>query len=123
MSKLIRITLLLIAFTAQSVTAVSMHCAMDMTNMDMGMDMASAQSNTDMHGKMDHSGHTDRGLSELPDCCETLSDCPMGTCTSPALNDAVELDLMLVTAHQMSTDIFQQTKSTYSNLYRPPIIA
>ena len=143
MSKLIRITLLLFAFAAQSVTAASMHCAMDMNNMSMGTsgsEMTEAHSDTNMHAQMDHAqmNHTqidhsmhkqfenaddNNDASKQLDCCESLADCPMGTCSSPALNNAVELDIAQNAFHLILAESVQQTQSPLSNLYRPPILA
>ena len=119
MSKLIQITMLLLAFAAQSVTAVSFHCRMDMT--------AEVEAQTDMHAMMGHDmsndtsqhGQTD---SKSMDCCESLADCSMGACSSPALGSTVEILISPVSSSLDPQERELAIIKSPTNLYRPPIL-
>ena len=119
--------MLLLAFAAQSVTAVSFHCRMDMTS-----DVASnTEMQSDMHAMMGHNKPTDalhggqdeQAGSMSMDCCESLADCSMGACSTPALGSTVEI---LISAVSSSLDTQERELSiikSSTNLYRPPILA
>jgi len=136
MSKLIKIALLLLAFTAQSVMAVSVHCSMDMSSMDMSSDMHSdMDTQADMHAAMGHhdmgpsnmdhgdmEGASDKSMQSM-DCCDSINECPTGTCSAPALSDVFVDVLSIESKSAISTEYNHQVQTAQSNLFRPPILA
>ena len=135
MSKLVQITVLLMAFAVQTVTASTLHCSMDFANGAPAEANFEDSSIADMHAKMGHgpspSGEatgsdmvqmTGNQMSDM-DCCQSLVDCPMGACSSPAMSYLLEFESIIKASAKLHISLVEDIQSYPTNLFRPPISA
>lgn len=121
------IALLLLAFTSQSMAALTMVC--EMPQQLSQLDMHASHTRADMHhANMSHpmaetgSAEHSKLSRNLPDAhCATMDHCTSGSCLLPALSSSFSVDTMGVTATVMDSYDSGVPVALVSSLYRPPI--
>ena len=114
-SKVLVITLMLVAFVGQAFAYSAMSCEMSSgsheSHMNMNMNMN--------HGDMNKSSN---GQSE--DCCDVECICPANACSSTTvLNSSVDSTDIQILSESVAALQSKQPHSISTSLYRPPIFA
>jgi len=114
-SKVLVITLMLVAFVGQAFAYSAMSCEMSSgsheSHMNMNMNMN--------HGDMNKSSN---GQSE--DCCDVECICPANACSSTTvLNSSVDSTDIQILSESVAAMQSKQPHSISTSLYRPPIFA
>lgn len=114
-SKVLVITLMLVAFVGQAFAYSAMSCEMSSgsheSHMNMNMNMN--------HGDMNKSSN---GQSE--DCCDVECICPANACSSTTvLNSSVDSTDIQILSESVVALQSKQPHSISTSLYRPPIFA
>ncbi len=114
-SKVLVMTLMLVAFVGQAFAYSAMSCEMSSgsheSHMNMNMNMN--------HGDMNKSSN---GQSE--DCCDVECICPANACSSTTvLNSSVDSTDIQILSESVAALQSNQPLSISTSLYRPPIFA
>ena len=114
-SKVLVITLMLVAFVGQAFAYSAMSCEMSSgsheSHMNMNMNMN--------HGDMNKSSN---GQSE--DCCDVECVCPANACSSTTvLNSSIDSTDIQIFSESVAALQSKQPHSISTSLYRPPIFA
>ena len=114
-SKVLVITLMLVAFVGQAFAYSAMSCEMSSgsheSHMNMNMNMN--------HGDMNKSSN---GQSE--DCCDVECICPANACSSTTvLNSSVDSTDIQILSESVAALQSKKPHSISTSLYRPPIFA
>ncbi|MCF2918559.1 MULTISPECIES: hypothetical protein [unclassified Pseudoalteromonas] len=114
-SKVLVITLMLVAFVGQAFAYSAMSCEMSSgsheSHMNMNMNMN--------HGDMNKSSN---GQSE--DCCDVECICPANACSSTTvLNSSIDSTDIQIFSESVAALQSKQPHSISTSLYRPPIFA
>ena len=114
-SKVLVMTLMLVAFVGQAFAYSAMSCEMSSgsheSHMNMNMNMN--------HGDMNKSSN---GQSE--DCCDVECICPANACSSTTvLNSSIDSTDIQIFSESVAALQSKQPHSISTSLYRPPIFA
>ena len=114
-SRVLVITLMLVAFVGQAFAYSAMSCEMSSgsheSHMNMNMNMN--------HGDMNKSSN---GQSE--DCCDVECICPANACSSTTvLNSSIDSTDIQIFSESVAALQSKQPHSISTSLYRPPIFA
>ena len=114
-SKVLVITLMLVAFVGQAFAYSAMSCEMSSGSHELHMNM---NMNMD-HGDMNKSSN---GQSE--DCCDVECICPANACSSTTvLNSSIDSTDIQIFSESVAALQSKQPHSISTSLYRPPIFA
>ena len=114
-SKVLVMTLMLVAFVGQAFAYSAMSCEMSSGSHELHMNM---NMNMD-HGDMNKSSN---GQSE--DCCDVECICPANACSSTTvLNSSVDSTDIQILSESVAALQSKQPHSISTSLYRPPIFA
>lgn len=118
------IALLLLAFTSQSMAALTMVCEMPQPMSQHGTHASHAMADMD-HANMSHHRGAQTDPAEhrnLPDAhCATMDHCTSGSCLLPALGQQPSLNTPALTAVVVDMVDSGSPVASVSSLYRPPI--
>ena len=114
-SRVLVITLMLVAFVGQAFAYSAMSCEMSSGSHELHMNM---NMNMD-HGDMNKSSN---GQSE--DCCDVECICPANACSSTTvLNSSIDSTDIQIFSESVAALQSKQPHSISTSLYRPPIFA
>ncbi|KZY58505.1 hypothetical protein A3733_26535 [Pseudoalteromonas shioyasakiensis] len=112
-SKVLVITLMLVAFVGQAFAYSAMSCEMSSGSHESHMNMNMN------HGDMNKSSN---GQSE--DCCDVECICPANACSSTTvLNSSIDSTDIQIFSESVAALQSKQPHSISTSLYRPPIFA
>ncbi|KMT66762.1 hypothetical protein [Catenovulum maritimum] len=121
-SKVLVITLIMVAFVGQTFAYSAMSCEMPPGSHESHMNME--HSNMGHHEGMNHGEMTKSSNAQTEDCCTLECVCPANACTSKTmLISSVDLTYIQVLSESVATLKSKQPHSISTSLYRPPIFA
>ena len=120
-SKVVVVTLMLIAFVGQALAYSAMSCEMSSDYHESHSDMS--HSKMGHHDGMNHGEMNESSNGQTEDCCGIDCACPANACTSTiALSSINSTDTPLL-SDSVNLHQSEQPKTIPSSLYRPPIFA
>ncbi len=121
-SKVILITLMLIAFTGQAFAFFSMSCEMSNGSNESHMSMEHSKMNHHEGMKLNNVDEAGNHLSM--DCCGDNCVCPTNGCTSTlVINSSIDSTDIQLLSEAIALLQSEQPNSIFTSLYRPPILA
>ena len=114
-SKVLVITLMLVAFVGQAFAYSAMSCEMS---------SGSHESHMNMNMNMDHGDMNKSSNGQSEDCCDVECICPANACSSTTvLNSSVDSTDIQILSESVAAMQSKQPHSISTSLYRPPIFA
>lgn len=118
-SKVLVITLMLVAFVGQAFAYSAMPCEMSSGSHESHMNM-----NMNMNMNMDHGDMNKSSNGQSEDCCDVECICPANACSSTTvLNSSVDSTDIQILRESVAALQSKQPHSISTSLYRPPIFA
>ena len=112
-SKVLVITLMLVAFVGQAFAYSAMPC-----------EMSSGSHESHMNMNMDHGDMNKSSNGQSEDCCDVECICPANACSSTTvLNSSVDSTDIQILSESVAALQSKQPHSISTSLYRPPIFA
>ncbi|MGA4605529.1 MULTISPECIES: hypothetical protein [unclassified Pseudoalteromonas] len=112
-SKVLVITLMLVAFVGQAFAYSAMPC-----------EMSSGSHESHMNMNMDHGDMNKSSNGQSEDCCDVECICPANACSSTTvLNSSVDSTDIQILSESVAAMQSKQPHSISTSLYRPPIFA
>ena len=112
-SKVLVITLMLVAFVGQAFAYSAMPC-----------EMSSGSHESHMNMNMDHGDMNKSSNGQSEDCCDVECVCPANACSSTTvLNSSVDSTDIQILSESVAALQSKQPHSISTSLYRPPIFA
>ena len=112
-SKVLVITLMLVAFVGQAFAYSAMSC-----------EMSSGSHESHMNMNMDHGDMNKSSNGQSEDCCDVECICPANACSSTTvLNSSVDSTDIQIFSESVAALQSKQPHSISTSLYRPPIFA
>ena len=114
-SRVLVITLMLVAFVGQAFAYSAMSCEMS---------SGSHESHMNMNMNMDHGDMNKSSNGQSEDCCDVECICPANACSSTTvLNSSVDSTDIQIFSEFVAALQSKQPHSISTSLYRPPIFA
>ena len=114
-SRVLVITLMLVAFVGQAFAYSAMSCEMS---------SGSHESHMNMNMNMDHGDMNKSSNGQSEDCCDVECICPANACSSTTvLNSSVDSTDIQIFSESVAALQSKQPHSISTSLYRPPIFA
>lgn len=114
-SKVLVITLMLVAFVGQAFAYSAMSCEMS---------SGSHESHMNMNMNMDHGDMNKSSNGQSEDCCDVECICPANACSSTTvLNSSIDSTDIQIFSESVAALQSKQPHSISTSLYRPPIFA
>lgn len=121
-SKVLVITLMLVAFVGQTFAYSAMPCEMPLGSHEshVSLDLPKLSHHEGMnHGEVNKSSN-----NQSKDCCDVECVCPANACSSSTvLNSSIDSTGMHILSESVAALESKQPHSISSSLYRPPIFA
>ena len=118
-SKVLVMTLMLVAFVGQAFAYSAMPCEMSSGSHESHMNM-----NMNMNMNMDHGDMNKSSNGQSEDCCDVECICPANACSSTTvLNSSVDSTDIQILSESVAAMQSKQPHSISTSLYRPPIFA
>ena len=118
-SKVLVITLMLVAFVGQAFAYSAMSCEMSSGSHESHMNM-----NMNMNMNMDHGDMNKSSNGQSEDCCDVECICPANACSSTTvLNSSIDSTDIQIFSESVAALQSKQPHSISTSLYRPPIFA
>ena len=112
-SRVLVITLMLVAFVGQAFAYSAMPC-----------EMSSGSHESHMNMNMDHGDMNKSSNGQSEDCCDVECICPANACSSTTvLNSSVDSTDIQILSESVAAMQSKQPHSISTSLYRPPIFA
>ena len=112
-SKVLVMTLMLVAFVGQAFAYSAMPC-----------EMSSGSHESHMNMNMDHGDMNKSSNGQSEDCCDVECICPANACSSTTvLNSSVDSTDIQILSESVAALQSKQPHSISTSLYRPPIFA
>jgi len=112
-SKVLVMTLMLVAFVGQAFAYSAMPC-----------EMSSGSHESHMNMNMDHGDMNKSSNGQSEDCCDVECICPANACSSTTvLNSSVDSTDIQILSESVAAMQSKQPHSISTSLYRPPIFA
>lgn len=112
-SKVLVMTLMLVAFVGQAFAYSSMPC-----------EMSSGSHESHMNMNMDHGDMNKSSNGQSEDCCDVECICPANACSSTTvLNSSIDSTDIQIFSESVAALQSKQPHSISTSLYRPPIFA
>lgn len=112
-SKVLVITLMLVAFVGQAFAYSAMSC-----------EMSSGSHESHMNMNMDHGDMNKSSNGQSEDCCDVECICPANACSSTTvLNSSIDSTDIQIFSESVAALQSKQPHSISTSLYRPPIFA
>ncbi len=114
-SRVLVITLMLVAFVGQAFAYSAMSCEMS---------SGSHESHMNMNMNMDHGDMNKSSNGQSEDCCDVECICPANACSSTTvLNSSIDSTDIQIFSESVAALQSKQPHSISTSLYRPPIFA
>lgn len=114
-SRVLVITLMLVAFVGQAFAYSAMSCEMS---------SGSHESHMNMNMNMDHGDMNKSSNGQSEDCCDVECICPANACSSTTvLNSSIYSTDIQIFSESVAALQSKQPHSISTSLYRPPIFA
>ena len=114
-SKVLVMTLMLVAFVGQAFAYSAMSCEMS---------SGSHESHMNMNMNMDHGDMNKSSNGQSEDCCDVECICPANACSSTTvLNSSIDSTDIQIFSESVAALQSKQPHSISTSLYRPPIFA
>tara|TARA_B100000767_G_C19741877_1_gene526589 strand:- start:1485 stop:1856 length:372 start_codon:yes stop_codon:yes gene_type:complete len=118
-SKVLVMTLMLVAFVGQAFAYSDMPCEMSSGSHESHMNM-----NMNMNMNMDHGDMNKSSNGQSEDCCDVECICPANACSSTTvLNSSIDSTDIQIFSESVAALQSKQPHSISTSLYRPPIFA
>jgi pyruvate/2-oxoglutarate/acetoin dehydrogenase E1 component len=118
-SRVLVITLMLVAFVGQAFAYSAMSCEMSSGSHESHMNM-----NMNMNMNMDHGDMNKSSNGQSEDCCDVECICPANACSSTTvLNSSIDSTDIQIFSESVAALQSKQPHSISTSLYRPPIFA
>ncbi|KGK01917.1 MULTISPECIES: hypothetical protein [unclassified Pseudoalteromonas] len=118
-SKVLVMTLMLVAFVGQAFAYSAMPCEMSSGSHESHMNM-----NMNMNMNMDHGDMNKSSNGQSEDCCDVECICPANACSSTTvLNSSIDSTDIQIFSESVAALQSKQPHSISTSLYRPPIFA
>ena len=112
-SKVLVMTLMLVAFVGQAFAYSAMPC-----------EMSSGSHESHMNMNMDHGDMNKSSNGQSEDCCDVECICPANACSSTTvLNSSIDSTDIQILSESVAALQSKQPHSISTSLYRPPIFA
>ena len=112
-SKVLVITLMLVAFVGQAFAYSAMPC-----------EMSSGSHESHMNMNMDHGDMNKSSNGQSEDCCDVECICPANACSSTTvLNSSIDSTDIQIFSESVAALQSKKPHSISTSLYRPPIFA
>ena len=112
-SKVLVMTLMLVAFVGQAFAYSAMSC-----------EMSSGSHESHMNMNMDHGDMNKSSNGQSEDCCDVECICPANACSSTTvLNSSVDSTDIQILSESVAALQSKKPHSISTSLYRPPIFA
>ena len=116
-SRVLVITLMLVAFVGQAFAYSAMSCEMSSGSHESHMNM-------NMNMNMDHGDMNKNSNGQSEDCCDVECICPANACSSTTvLNSSIDSTDIQIFSESVAALQSKQPHSISTSLYRPPIFA
>lgn len=116
-SKVLVMTLMLVAFVGQAFAYSAMPCEMLSGSHESHMNM-------NMNMNMDHGDMNKSSNGQSEDCCDVECICPANACSSTTvLNSSIDSTDIQIFSESVAALQSKQPHSISTSLYRPPIFA
>ncbi|MCP4586550.1 hypothetical protein [Pseudoalteromonas sp.] len=120
-SKVLVMTLMLVAFVGQAFAYSAMPCEMSSGSHESHMNM---NMNMNMNMDMDHGDMNKSSNGQSEDCCDVECICPANACSSTTvLNSSIDSTDIQIFSESVAALQSKQPHSISTSLYRPPIFA
>ncbi|GLX84052.1 hypothetical protein tloyanaT_03040 [Thalassotalea loyana] len=121
-SKVLVMTLMLIAFVGQVFAYSAMSCEMSSSSHESHMNME--HSKMSHHEGMNHGDMNKSSNGQSEDCCDVECICPANACSSStALNSSIDSTDIQILSESVAELQSNRPYSISTSLYRPPIFA
>ena len=118
-SKVLVMTLMLVAFVGQAFAYSAMPFEMSSGSHESHMNM-----NMNMNMNMDHGDMNKSSNGQSEDCCDVECICPANACSSTTvLNSSIDSTDIQIFSESVAALQSKQPHSISTSLYRPPIFA
>jgi hypothetical protein len=123
--RIITVMLILMTFVNQAFASVILPCPSDMNSMLSKSNPVNIAATNACHHQLTSDVDTVKtSTTDIPDCCDSQCDCPIGTCFSIALEMDTFQSVTISSLSHFISGLTQNTTPQYnSSLYRPPIFS
>jgi len=111
-SKVLVMTLMLVAFVGQAFAYSAMPC-----------EMSSGSHESHMNMNMDHGDMNKSSNGQSEDCCDVECICPAACSSTTVLNSSIDSTDIQIFSESVAALQSKQPHSISTSLYRPPIFA